>query len=49
MDYSALDLEELVKLLKEKGEKVIFTGDRLIKHKEYLKNNLENCYFLQII
>jgi tRNA threonylcarbamoyladenosine biosynthesis protein TsaB len=44
-DYSALDLEELVSLLKEKGEKVIFTGDGLVKHKEYLKNNLENCHF----
>ncbi|MBU5454369.1 tRNA (adenosine(37)-N6)-threonylcarbamoyltransferase complex dimerization subunit type 1 TsaB [Caproiciproducens sp. MSJ-32] len=45
MDYAALDLEELVTLLKEKGEKVIFTGDGLVKHKEYLMNNLDNCYF----
>ena len=45
LEPSALDLDELVTLLKEKNEKVIFTGDGLIKHKEYLKNNLENSYF----
>lgn len=45
LDPSALDLEELITLLKEKNEKVIFTGDGLIKHKSYLKENLENSYF----
>lgn len=45
LEPSALDLEELVTLLKDKNEKVIFTGDGLLKHKEYLKNNLENVYF----
>lgn len=45
LEPSALDLEELVTLLKDKNEKVIFTGDGLLKHKEYLKNNLENAYF----
>lgn len=44
-DYSALDLDELIEVLKEKGEKVIFTGDGLIKHKEYLSTNLPNVYF----
>lgn len=45
LEPSALDLEELIALLKDKNEKVIFTGDGLIKHKEYLKNNLEKAYF----
>lgn len=45
LEPSALDLEELVTLLKDKNEKVIFTGDGLVKHKEYLKNNLENACF----
>lgn len=45
LEPSALDLEELVTLLKDKNEKVIFTGDGLLKHKEYLKNNLEKAYF----
>ncbi|MCR1951796.1 tRNA (adenosine(37)-N6)-threonylcarbamoyltransferase complex dimerization subunit type 1 TsaB [Clostridium sp. DSM 100503] len=44
-DYSAFDLDELIEILKEKGEKVIFTGDGLTKHKEYLSNNLPNAYF----
>ena len=44
-DYSALDLDELIEVLKEKGEKVIFTGDGLIKHKEYLSTNHPNVYF----
>lgn len=45
IDYSALELEELVSLLKEKNEKVIFTGDGLIKYKEYLQANLPNAVF----
>ncbi|MBS5884796.1 MAG: tRNA (adenosine(37)-N6)-threonylcarbamoyltransferase complex dimerization subunit type 1 TsaB [Clostridium sp.] len=44
-DYSALDLDELIEVLKEKGEKVIFTGDGLTKHKEYLSTNLPNACF----
>jgi len=45
LEPSALDLEELVTILKEKNEKVIFTGDGLIKHKSYLQENLEKAYF----
>ncbi|WP_409193286.1 tRNA threonylcarbamoyladenosine biosynthesis protein TsaB, partial [Clostridium perfringens] len=45
MDYSALELNDLIHLLKEKNEKVIFTGDGLIKHIDYLKENLSNAYF----
>lgn len=44
-DYSALELDELIELLKEKGEKVIFTGDAVNKHKDYLIENLPNCTF----
>ncbi|MBX7311387.1 tRNA (adenosine(37)-N6)-threonylcarbamoyltransferase complex dimerization subunit type 1 TsaB [Clostridium chauvoei] len=44
-DYDALDLSDLVALLKEKNEKVIFTGDGLEKHKEFLKDNLPNAFF----
>lgn len=44
-DYSALSLEELSSLLNEKGEKVIFTGDGLSKHKDYLKSNVNNVNF----
>lgn len=45
IDYSALDLEELVSLLKEKDEKVLFTGDGIVKHKNYLKKHLPNAIF----
>lgn len=45
LEPSALDLEELITLLKERNEKVIFTGDGLIKHKGYLKDNFEKSYF----
>lgn len=45
IDYSALELDELINLLKNKGEKVLFTGDGLIKHKNYLFDKLPNAYF----
>lgn len=45
IDYSALDLDELVSLLKEKDEKVLFTGDGLVKYKDYLKEHLPNAIF----
>ena len=45
IDYSALELEELIELLKEKGEKVIFTGDAVNKHKDYLLENFPNAIF----
>ena len=31
--------------LNEKGEKVIFTGDGVSKHKEFLTKNVNNCEF----
>ena len=45
VDYSALELDELIEVLKEKGEKVIFTGDAVNKHKEYLLENFPNAIF----
>ncbi len=45
IDYSALELDELITLLKEKGEEVIFTGDAVNKHKDYLLEHLPNANF----
>ncbi|WP_317311135.1 tRNA (adenosine(37)-N6)-threonylcarbamoyltransferase complex dimerization subunit type 1 TsaB [Clostridium thermobutyricum] len=45
MDYTSLSLEELKDSLNEKGENVIFTGDGVFKHKEFLLENINNCSF----
>ena len=45
MDYSALDLDELIELIKSKNEKVMFIGDGLDKYKNYLSENCPNSYF----
>lgn len=45
IDYSALDIDELLELIKSKNEKVIFIGDGLDKNKDYLIENCPNCYF----
>lgn len=44
-EYSALDLDELIELLKSKNEKVIFIGDGLDKYRDYLSENCPNAYF----
>lgn len=44
-EANCLSIEELVSVLKEKNEPVIFLGDGLIKHKEYLLENLNNLSF----
>lgn len=44
-DYSALELKELVEIIKAKKEKVIFIGDGVDKYKDYLIENCPNCYF----
>ena len=41
----ALELDELIDLLKEKGENVIFTGDAVNKHKDYLLEHLPKAVF----
>ncbi|HBJ1652219.1 tRNA (adenosine(37)-N6)-threonylcarbamoyltransferase complex dimerization subunit type 1 TsaB [Clostridium botulinum] len=45
MDYSALDINELVDMLNEKEENVMFIGDGLNNTKEYILNNCNNCFF----
>lgn len=45
IDYSALSLDELVKILQEKDKSVIFTGDGVYKYKEYLLEKLPNAKF----
>lgn len=45
IDYSALDLDELIELIKSKNEKVMFIGDGLDKYKDYLIENCPNSYF----
>ena len=45
LDYSALDIDELVEIIKTKQEKVIFIGDGVDKYKDYLIKNCPNCYF----
>ena len=45
MDYTDLDVNDLVELIKSKNEKVIFIGDGLDKYKDFLKENCPNCYF----
>lgn len=45
LDYSALDVDELIELIKARKEKVIFIGDGVDKYKDYLIENCPNCYF----
>lgn len=45
LDYSALDVDELIELIKAKNEKVIFIGDGVDKYRDYLIENCPNCYF----
>ena len=45
MDYTDLDVDDLIELIKEKNEKVIFIGDGLDKYEDYLKEKCPNCYF----
>ncbi len=45
LDYSALDIYELIEIIKLKNEKVIFIGDGVDKYKNYLIENCPNCYF----
>lgn len=44
-DYTPIEIYDLVEMLKEKNEKVIFTGDITREHKQYLKDNLNNIFF----
>lgn len=44
-DYCALSLDELAELLNDMGENVIFTGDGVSKHMEFLLSNVNNAIF----
>ena len=48
MDYTALDIDELVNLLKNKNEEVIFVGDGLYKHKKYICDNFPKAHFAPV-
>ena len=45
MEPTPMELTDLLEMLKEKNEEVIFTGDGLLKHKEYIKENFPNAKF----
>jgi tRNA threonylcarbamoyl adenosine modification protein YeaZ len=45
LEPTPMDLDDLVSLLKEKDEEVIFTGDGLLKHREYIKENFPKAHF----
>ena len=45
MEPTPMELPDLLEMLKEKKEEVIFTGDGLLKHKEYIKVNFPNAKF----
>ena len=45
MDYTAMDIDKLVDLLKNKNEDVIFVGDGVYKHKQYICDNFPKAHF----
>lgn len=45
IEENCLSINELVDILKEKNLPIIFVGDGVSKHKEYLKESLPNCFF----
>lgn len=45
LEPTAMDIDELVNLLNDKGENVIFTGDAVNKHKNYILEHLSNAQF----
>lgn len=45
MDYTPLDLDDLLKILEEKKQDVIFVGDGADKHREYIKDHFKNAHF----
>ena len=48
MDSTALDIDELVNLLQDKNEEVIFVGDGLYKHKKYICDNFPKAHFAPV-
>ncbi|MBP1890526.1 tRNA threonylcarbamoyl adenosine modification protein YeaZ [Clostridium moniliforme] len=48
VDFTSMDLSELKEKLNSLGEKVIFTGDGVYKHKNYLVENIKNVSFAPV-
>lgn len=45
LDYTAIDINDLIDILKNKNKKVIFTGEGAQKHKEYIISHLPSAIF----
>ena len=45
LDYTPLDLDDLLNILNEKDEEVMFTGDGLIIHRDYIIENCPKAHF----
>lgn len=45
LEPTAIDIDELLDLLNKENEPVIFTGDGLIKHKNFICENYKNAHF----
>ena len=45
LEPTPMDIDELVTFIKEKDESVIFTGDAVSKHKDYIIEHLPNAQF----
>lgn len=45
LEPTPMDIDELVTFIKDKNEPVIFTGDAISKHKNYIKKHLPSAQF----
>ena len=45
LDYTPMDMCDLIDLLKQKGEEVLFVGDGISKHREYIEANFKEAKF----
>lgn len=45
LEPTSMDIDKLMDYLKEKNEKIIFTGDAAIKHESFIKENFPNAVF----
>ena len=46
LEANSMNIDELAILLNSKNEKILFTGDGVLKHKDYLMKNVNNCFFV---
>ena len=47
LEITSMEIQDLINLLKEKNLPVIFVGDAVSKHREYIQNNLRLHHFAQ--